>query len=201
LRSTIALSNIYTIPVTPEVVEQPVAIDPNDVNVETIPVTPEVVEQPVAIDPNDVNKKTLSQLKILMEESLQIYELEDQKVTVIADLHNALKVITSFLGFSTLVHPGIFNLPSNSTVTMLPDLKLLIILANGKTVTKKFTDYTPEIITQIVEYIIPQLLKLIKSQKTYLTEKIIFLRTTTKQLSTLSQLNENVPTIQDSNEE
>jgi len=172
---------------------------PNTMN--TIPSTRKVVEQPAAIDPNDVNAKTLTQLNTLMEESLQIYELEDQKVTVIGDLHNALKVITSFLSFSTPVHPGIFNLPSDSTVTMLPDLKLIIKLSNGKSETKKFIDYTPEVISQIVEYVTPQLLELIKSQKAYLTKKIIFLRTATKQLTTLSQLKENIPAIQDSKEE
>ena len=166
------------------------------------PETPAPPTEPaVAIDPADVNAKTLTQLNTLMEESLQIYELEDQKTTVIGDLHNALKVITSFLSFSTPVHPGIFNLPSDSTVTLLPDLKLVIKLANGKTETKKFTDYSPETITEIVEYVTPQLLELISAQKSYLAEKITFLRTATKQLSTLSQLKENIPTISDSTEE
>jgi hypothetical protein len=72
---------------------------------------------------------------------------------------------------------------------------LLIKLANGKTETKKFTDYPPETITRIVEYTTPQLLELIQKQKSYLTEKITFLRTATKQLSTLSQLKENLPSI------
>lgn len=147
------------------------------------------------VDPNDLNAKTLTQLNLLMEESLQIYELEDQKINVIDDLHNALQVITQFLGFSTNVHPGIFNLPTDSSITMLPNLKLIIRLANGKTETKKFTDYPPEVITQIVEYVTPQLLELIKSQKSYLTEKITFLRTATKQLNTLNQLKENLPSI------
>ncbi|MFB5608236.1 MAG: hypothetical protein ACE5RI_08315 [Candidatus Nitrosomaritimum yanchengensis] len=163
--------------------------------------TTTVSEPQVPVDPADINAKTLTQLNTLMEESLQIYELEDQKDTVIGDLHNALKVITSFLSFSTPVHPGIFNLPSDSTVTMLPDLKLIIKLSNGKTETKKFTDYSPEIITQIVEYVTPQLLELISAQKAYLAEKITFLRTATKQLSTISQLKENIPTISDSKEE
>jgi len=149
----------------------------------------------VSVDPNDVNAKTLTQLNTLMEESLQIYELEDQKTNVIDDLHNALQVITQFLGFSTNVHPTIFNLPPDSTITMLPNLKLIIKLINGKTETKKFTDYPPEVITQIVEYVTPQLLELIKTQKAYLTEKITFLRTATKQLSTLSQLKENLPSL------
>ncbi|MCV0392257.1 MAG: hypothetical protein K5790_03065 [Nitrosopumilus sp.] len=160
-----------------------------------------LAETSVAVDPTDVNAKTLTHLNTLMEESLQIYELEDQKTTVIGDLHNALKVITSFLSFSTSVHPGIFNLPTDSRVTMLPDLKLILTLSNGKTEIKKFTDYDPEVITQIVEYVTPQLLELIKAQKAYLAEKITFLRTATKQLSTLNQLKENIPTIINTDEE
>ncbi len=158
-------------------------------------------EQPISVDPNDVNAKTLVQLNTLMEESLQIYELEDQKTNVIDDLHNALQVITHFLGFSTYVHPEIFNLPPNATITMLPNLKLIIKLTNGKTETKQFSDYAPEVITKIVEYVTPQLLELIQAQKSYLTEKITFLRTATKQLSTLSQLKENLPSIVQPTEE
>ncbi len=155
--------------------------------------TPSTTEQQTTTEPTDVNAKTLAQLNTLMEESLQIYELEDQKTNVIDDLHNALQVITEFLGFSTNVHPSIFNLPSDATITMLPNLKLIIKLVNGKTETKNFSDYAPEVITQIVEYVTPQLLELIKVQKSYLTEKITFLRTATKQLNTLSQLKENLP--------
>ncbi len=155
--------------------------------------TPSTTEQQTTTEPTDVNAKTLAQLNTLMEESLQIYELEDQKTNVIDDLHNALQVITEFLGFSTNVHPSIFNLSSDATITMLPNLKLIIKLVNGKTETKNFSDYAPEVITQIVEYVTPQLLELIKVQKSYLTEKITFLRTATKQLNTLSQLKENLP--------
>ena len=158
-------------------------------------------EQQVPVDPNDVNAKTLAQLNTLMEESLQIYELEDQKTNVIDDLHNALQVISQFLGFSTNIHPEIFNLPPDATVTLLPNLKIVIKLTNGKTETKQFTDYTPETITKIVEHVTPQLLELIQAQKSYLTEKITFLRTATKQLSTLSQLKENLPTFVSTEEE
>jgi hypothetical protein len=158
-------------------------------------------EEPVLVDANEVNAKTLAQLNTLMEESLQIYELEDQKTNVIDDLHNALQVITQFLGFSTNVHPEIFNLPPDATITLLPNLKLVIKLSNGKTDVKQFTDYAPETITKIVEYVTPQLLELIKVQKSYLTEKITFLRTATKQLSTLSQLKENLPSMDVTSEE
>ena len=136
---------------------------------------------------------TLAHLNTLIEESMQIYELEDQKTNIIEDLHNALKIITEFLNFSVNVHPVIFNLPSDSNIVLLPNLDLMIKLSNGKTEIKKFTDYPPETITQIIEYVTPQLIGLIQTQKTYLTEKITFLRTATKQLNALAQLKENLP--------
>src|SRR3989338_9015337 len=123
----------------------------------------------VTADPLTSSASTLAQLNTLIEESMQIYELEDQKTNIIEDLHNALKIITEFLSFSVNVHPGIFNLPSDSSIVLLPNLELIIKLSNGKTETKKFADY--------------------------LTEKITFLRTATKQLNTLSQLKENLPNI------
>lgn len=158
-----------------------------DTNVSATPPEPILAKDPESIT------NTLAQLNTLIEESMQIYELEDQKTNIIDDLHNALAVITEFLSFSVNIHPGIFNLPSDSTVTLLPNLDLVIKLSNGKTETKQFADYSPELITQIIEYVTPQLIELIQTQKTYLTEKITFLRTATKQLNTLSQLKDNLP--------
>ena len=178
--------------------------EPKTVSTEsTVTVEPKTVttESTVPVDPNDVNAKTLTQLNTLMEESLQIYELEDQKTNVIDDLHNALQVISQFLRFSTNIHPEIFNLPPDAVVTLLPNLNIIIKLTNGKTETKQFTDYAPETITKIIEYVTPQLLELIQTQKSYLTDKITFLRTATKQLSTLSQLKENLPSFESTEEE
>lgn len=149
----------------------------------------------MTVDSNVTLTSTLAQLNTLIEESMQIYELEDQKTNIIDDLHNALAVITEFLSFSVNIHPEIFNLPSDSTITLLPNLDLVIKLSTGKTETKQFADYSPEMITQIIEYVTPQLIDLIQRQKTYLTEKITFLRTATKQLNILSQLKENLPNI------
>ena len=49
---------------------------------------------------------TLAQLNTLIEESMQIYELEDQKTNIIEDLHNALKIITEFLDSSPVQDAG-----------------------------------------------------------------------------------------------
>jgi len=168
------------------------SIDPQ---VESIDHQVEVIQKPEIVDSIDAGAKTLAQINTLIEESMQIYELEDQKTNIIEDLHEALKTVTEFLGFSTNVHPGIFNLPLDSSIVLLPNLNLIIKLSNGKSETKTFMDYPPETITQIIEYVTPQLIGLIQTQKHYLTEKITLLRTATKQLNTLSELKANLPKI------
>ena len=136
---------------------------------------------------------TLAQLENLIEESLQIYELENQKSSTIDELFNSLKIITEFLSFSVTIHPTIFNLPKDTVVTLLPTLEISFRRSNGKTEQKRLDSFTPEILTQILEYVIPQILGLIKVEKVYLTEKITFLRSATNQLKQLHKLKDGEP--------
>jgi len=150
--------------------------------------------QPAEGAPTSNAKHTQVQLNNLINETLQIYELEDQKLTIIDDLNNSLQIITEFLGFSVTVSPGIFDLPEDAAVTMLPNLDLIIRMPSGKTETRKFADCSPETISRIMEYTIPQLLEAIKSQKETLLDKITFLRAITKQLLPLNNIKDGITT-------
>jgi hypothetical protein len=75
---------------------------------------------------------------------------------------------------------------------MLPNLDLIIRMPSGKTETKKFSECSPEVISKIIEYAIPQLLDSIKSQKETLLDKITFLRTITKQLLPLNNIKDGI---------
>jgi len=139
-----------------------------------------------------VAANTLKQLENLIEESLQVYELENQKTATIDELFNSLKIITQFLSFTVNVHPGIFNVAPETTVTLLPQLELVFRKANGKTEIKKLDEFPPEILTKILEHVIPLIVDLIRKEKEYLSEKISFLRSATKQLKQLHNLKEAV---------
>jgi len=151
--------------------------------------TEEVREESSATSAN-----TLKQLEKLIEESLQVYELENQKSATIDELFNSLKIITQFLSFTVNVHPGIFNAPSDTTITLLPQLELVFRKANGKTEIKKLDEFQPEILTKILEYVIPLIVNLIRKEKEYLSEKISFLRSATKQLKQLHNLKDTMAT-------
>ncbi|MFY9300819.1 MAG: hypothetical protein WAO91_06490 [Candidatus Nitrosotenuis sp.] len=148
--------------------------------------------QPAEGQPTSNAKHTQVQLNNLINETLQIYELEDQKLTIIDDLNNSLQIITEFLGFSVGISPEIFDLPQDVNITMLPNLDLIIRMPSGKTETKKFSECSPEVISKIIEYAIPQLLDAIKSQKETLLDKITFLRAITKQLLPLNNIKDGI---------
>ena len=135
---------------------------------------------------------TLRQLEKLIEESLQVYELENQKSATIDELFNSLKIITQFLSFTVNVHPAIFNASPDTTITLLPQLELVFRKANGKTEIKKLDAFPPEILTKILEYVIPLIVDLIRKEKEYLSEKITFLRSASKQLKQLHNLKESL---------
>ncbi len=158
----------------------------------------EVKEEAAAASANEksaaASANTLKQLEKLIEESLQVYELENQKSATIDELFNSLKIITQFLSFTVNVHPAIFNASPDTTITLLPQLELVFRKANGKTEIKKLDAFPPEILTKILEYVIPLIVDLIRKEKEYLSEKITFLRSASKQLKQLHNLKESIGT-------
>jgi len=72
------------------------------------------------------SKQTLKKIEDLISESLQLYELDNQKANTTDELVNSLRVITEYLGFSVNVVPKIFNLPEDSTIIILPSLDIIV---------------------------------------------------------------------------
>jgi len=79
------------------------------------------------------SQQTMKRLESLITESLQLYELDNQKSNTTDELVNSLRVITEYLEFSVNVLPGIFDLPAESTVIILPNLDIIVRKPNGKT--------------------------------------------------------------------
>jgi len=124
----------------------------------------------------------------LISESLQLYELENQKTNTTDELVNSLKVITEYLEFSVNILPGIFDLPADSNVIILPNLDIIIRKSNGKTEKRRLDQLEPEKITPLLEYIVPLFLDMIKKEKTIMIEKIAFLRDATTKLKQMQNI-------------
>jgi len=137
---------------------------------------------------------TITQLNHLVSETLQIYELENQKINSINELYNSLKTITEFLKFSINIHPLIFNLSEDTVILLIPNLDIIFKKSNSKTVVKSFSDLPPDVVIKVLEYMIPQIVELINTEKSDLTNKVTFLREITKQLHNSHMLTEHITT-------
>lgn len=134
------------------------------------------------------SNQTMKRLESLISESLQLYELDNQKANTTDALVNSLRVITEYLGFSVNVLPGIFELPANSNVIILPNLDIIIRKSNGKTERRRLDQLEPEKITPLLEYIVPLFLNMIQKEKISMTEKIAFLRNATTKLKQMQNI-------------
>ena len=142
----------------------------------------------VADEMEEKAKQTLKRIENLISESLQLYELDNQKANTTDELVNSLRVITEYLGFSVNVLPGILNLPTDSTIIILPSLDIIIRKSNGKTEKQRLDQLEPETITSLLEYIVPLFLNMIHKEKNSMMQKITFLREATTKLKQMQNI-------------
>ena len=145
-------------------------------------------DTPQTSDMAEQTAKTMKRLESLISESLQLYELDNQKANTTDELVNSLRVITEYLGFSVNVLPGILDLPVDSNVIILPNLEIVVRKSSGKTEKRRLDQLEPEKITPLLEYITPLFLTMIQKEKTSMTEKITFLRDATTKLKQMQNL-------------
>lgn len=128
-------------------------------------------------------------MEALVDEALQLYELDTEKTNIVDELYNSLKVITNFLGIAVDLHPSILNLPAETKITLSSSLDVLIIKPNGKSEQKSLDMFSLDEIISILQYAIPTIINIIRSERTQMNEKITSLRAATKQLRELHELN------------
>jgi hypothetical protein len=127
---------------------------------------------------------------LLVDESVQIYELENEKANVIDELYNSFKTITEFLGFSVELPVNILKYDSDTKVTLTPSLDITIKYASGKVEQKRLDELTTHQISQILQHAMTPLIELIKKEKIIQNKNITFIRAVTKKLSKIQNIEE-----------
>jgi hypothetical protein len=136
-----------------------------------------------------VNDETLAYavkaMEDLADEAVQVYELDKEKINVVNDLYNSLKVITAYLSFSIDLNPLLLDLPENLRITLTPDLNLLIIRPNFKSETKRFDELSLDETFNVLKYAIPAIRTMARADREIKNKKISFLREGAKKLKHL----------------
>ena len=135
--------------------------------------------------------EVLKSTDMLVDESVQIYELENEKGNVIDELYNSLKVITEFLGFSIELPAIIFNEPESTKVTLNPSLDIIIKKENGKIEQKRLDEFSTKNIAQILKDSITPIIELCKNEKVIQNKNITFLKAVTGKLEKIQKINSN----------
>jgi hypothetical protein len=133
--------------------------------------------------------EVLKSTDLLVDESVQIYELESEKGNVIDELYNSLKVITEFLGFSVELPPVIFNEEQEAKITLTPSLDVVIKKSNGKVEQKRLDEFSTKKIAEILKNSIMPIIELCKNEKVIQNKNITFLKAVTGKLDKIQKIN------------
>ena len=133
--------------------------------------------------------EVLKTTDLLVDESVQIYELESEKGNVIDELYNSLKVITEFIGFSVDLPVNVFNEHEDTKITLTPALDIVIRRANGKIEQKRLDEFTTKKIALILKNSIMPIIELCKKEKIIQNQNITFLKAVTKKLEKIEKIN------------
>ncbi|MFZ9006311.1 MAG: hypothetical protein ACO293_05990 [Nitrosopumilaceae archaeon] len=137
--------------------------------------------------------EVLKSTDLLVDESVQIYELENEKGNVVDELYNSLKVITEFLGFSIDLPSKVFNESENTKITLTPSLDIIIKKENGKIEQKRLDEFSTKKIAQILKNSIMPIIELCKNEKIVQNQNITFLKAVTGKLDKIQKINsENI---------
>lgn len=147
--------------------------------------------------------EVLKSTDLLVDESVQIYELESEKGNVIDELYNTLKVITEFLGFSVELPSKIFNEEDESKITLTPSLDIVIKKANGKVEMKRLDEFSTKKIAEILKNSILPIIELCKNEKIVQNKNITFIKAVTSKLEKIQKINsgttEKIDTMENNN--
>lgn len=137
---------------------------------------------------NHTPHPSLQHMNSLIQESLQIYELENQRINTLDELTNSLKIITKFLGFSIEISQNLLHLDSETKIILLPNLNLIIVKSNSKTEEKSIDSFSTDIIINVLDFIVPKIVELVRQEKLQLLNSINFLRAANEDLKKIDSI-------------
>jgi len=121
----------------------------------------------------------------LVDEAVQVYELDKEKVNVTDDLYNSLKILTGYLGFTVDLPNELLNLPPQSRAILVPSLDIIVIKPNYKSEQKRLDQFTLDEISNVLRYSIPMIINMARTDRMIKSKKIAFLKEGTKKLKRL----------------
>ena len=126
--------------------------------------------------------EAVKSIEVLVDETIQVYELNKEKTNVLDELYNSLKIITSYLGFTIDLPSKLLSLTEQSRAVLTPALDIIIIKPNFKTEQKTFYQLSLDDASKIMQFIVPTLINMTREDRMQTDKKISSLRSVTQKL-------------------
>ena len=83
---------------------------------------------------------------------------------------------------------NILHLDETTKVRLLPNLNIIVVNSNSKTEEKTMDTFTTDVIINILDYVVPKIVELVRQEKLQLLNSINFLRSANQELKQVENL-------------
>jgi hypothetical protein len=125
----------------------------------------------------------LADIDSVIDQTLQIYELTSKEGEIIESIGSSISILLTTLKTSLSLPQTIFqnDFPAFKSAVLNANAEIIIMLANGNIVTKKFAELDSTQVLNVIKEAIPKLSQSAEAKKADVTEKIATLKKVSKQ--------------------
>ena len=133
--------------------------------------------------PEEKNSALFVGIDSLVDQTLQIYELSSKESAIIQSIDSSISLLMGALKTSLPLRPETFHIefPAIKSAVLNSTGEIIIMLATGNIVTKKFAELEGSQVMDLIREIVPKLSQGAEVKKESATEEITVLKKVSKQ--------------------
>jgi hypothetical protein len=133
--------------------------------------------------PDEKNAALFASIDNLVDQTLQIYELSSRESAIIQSIDASISLLLNTLKTSLPLSPEKFHseCPAIKSAVLNSNGEIIIMLATGNIITKKFAELEGSQVMELIKEIVPKLSQGADAKKVAATEEITVLKKVSKQ--------------------
>jgi len=133
----------------------------------------------------------LADIDSVIDQTLQIFELNSKEGEIIESIGSSISILLTTLKLSLSLSQNIFqnDFPAVKSAVLNGNAEIILMLANGNIITKKFGELDSTQVVNVIKEAIPKLSQSAEARKVDLTEKIVLLKKVAKQFQRVKAMN------------
>ena len=133
--------------------------------------------------PEEKNSELFASIDNLVDQTMQIYELSSKERTIVQSIDTSISLLLTTLKTSLPLSPATFHResPAIKSAVLNSNGEIIIMLATGNIITKKFAELEGSQVMELIREIVPKLNQGADAKKAAASEDITLLKKVSKQ--------------------